>query len=287
MEQRPLGRTGCEVSIVGFGGIVVTDLTQEEADRLVAEAFDRGVTYFDVAPSYGNAEERLGPALAPYRDRAFLACKTMKRTREEADLELRESLRRLRTDHLDLYQIHALSTREELETALSAGGAIEAFTEAQEAGRIRFIGFSAHSQEVALEAMDRFQFASVLFPVNFTQWFRAFGPPVVEKAMRKGIGRLALKAMARQRWPEGEAGKVARAGWPKCWYEPAADPVEAAMALRFTLSQPISAAIPPGDARLFRLALETAERFTPITAAEEEELRERASGYRPFFEIAA
>jgi aryl-alcohol dehydrogenase-like predicted oxidoreductase len=284
MERRVLGRTGCEISIIGFGGIVVKDVPQAEADRSVAEAFDRGVNYFDVAPSYGDAEERLGPALAPYRDRVFLACKTMHRTRDEAAAELRASLERLRTDHVDLYQLHALATREDLERALGPGGAAETLVEAREAGLTRFVGFSAHSQEIALEAMERFEFDTVLFPINFTEYFQArFGPAVVERAGQKGMGRLALKAMARQRWPEGGD----RTAWPKCWYEPVADPEEAALALRFTLSQPITAAIPPGEPRLFRLALDVGERFTPITAEEQAELRRRAAAYAPFFERAA
>src|SRR5919112_1846789 len=101
MEQRPLGSTGAELSIIGFGGVVVTNETQSDANDLVAEAIDCGVNYFDVAPSYGNAEERLGPALEPYRANVFLACKTGKRDRAGAAAELRESLRRLRTDHFD------------------------------------------------------------------------------------------------------------------------------------------------------------------------------------------
>jgi len=237
-----------------------------------------------VAPSYGNAEERLGPALEPYRDRCFLACKTGQRRRAEAAQELRASLRRMRTDHFDLYQLHALTTREDLETALGPGGAMEAFLDAREHGLIRFIGFSAHSQEIAVEAMDRFDFASVLFPINFTEYFEVgFGPRVVERAAQKGIGRLALKAMARQSWPEG----ADRAAWPNCWYEPVTDPEEAALALRFTLSQPIHAAIPPGDPRLFRLAVDVASDFRPITPDEEAELRRRAQAYAPFFQLAA
>jgi aryl-alcohol dehydrogenase-like predicted oxidoreductase len=284
MERRLLGQTRCEVSIVGFGGIVVKDLPQEEANRTVAEAFDRGVIYYDVAPSYGNAEERLGPALEPYRERCFLACKTGERKRDGAAKELRESLRRMRTDHFDLYQLHALTTREDLETALGPGGALEAFLEARDQGLIRFVGFSAHSQEIAVEAMDRFDFASVLFPINFTEYFEVgFGPQVVERAAQKGIGRLALKAMARQRWPED----ADRAAWPNCWYEPVTDPEEAALALRFTLSQPIHAAIPPGDPRLFRLAVDVASDFRPITPDEEAELRRRAQAYAPFFQLAA
>src|ERR1044072_8898736 len=117
MERRALGKTGEELSIVGFGGIVGKDGEPPDASRLVAEAVDRGVNYFDVAPSYGNAEERLGPALEPYRDGALLPWKTGNRARDEAAEELRDSLRRLRTGHFDLYQLHAMTTREDLETA--------------------------------------------------------------------------------------------------------------------------------------------------------------------------
>jgi aryl-alcohol dehydrogenase-like predicted oxidoreductase len=283
MDRRALGKTGQELSIVGFGGIVVMNTEPAEASRLVAEAVDRGVNYFDVAPSYGNAEERLGPALAPYRDRVFLACKTGKRGKDEAAAELRQSLARMQTDHFDLYQLHALTSREEMEQALGPGGALEAFLEAREAGLIRHIGFSAHSVETALAAMDRFDFDSVLFPTNFVLYHQAnFGPQVVERAAQRGIGRLALKAMARTHWAEGQPKSFS-----KTWYEPIADPEEAALALRFTLSQPITAAIPPGEATLFRLAVDIAERFQPLTPEEAEELRRRASALQPIFRLAA
>ncbi|MFN3651067.1 MAG: aldo/keto reductase [Armatimonadota bacterium] len=282
MQRRPLGRTGEELSIIGFGGIVVMDVDPSEAASAVAEAVDRGINYFDVAPSYGNAEERLGPALEPYRDRVFLACKTMKRSREEAAEELRQSLTRLRTDRFDLYQLHAMTTREDLETATGPGGALEAILEAREQGLVRHVGFSAHNVEVALELMDRFPFDSILFPINWTEYFHAgFGPQVVEKAVEKVVGRLALKAMARQKWPEG----ADRDTWPKCWYEPCQDPAEAALALRFTLSQPVTAAIPPGDLHFLRQAIRVAESFEPISDAERDELRRRARELVPFFEL--
>ena len=110
MESRPYGSTGIELSAVGFGGIVVMDETPADADRYVAEAIDRGVNYFDVAPSYGNAEERLGPALEPFRNRVFLACKTGKRDAAAARASLQESLKKLRTDRFDLFQLHAVTT---------------------------------------------------------------------------------------------------------------------------------------------------------------------------------
>lgn len=282
MEQRPLGKTGEKLSIIGFGGIVVSQVTPAEADRAVAAAIDRGVNYFDVAPSYGDAEERLGPALAPFRNQVFLACKTAKRTREEALAELHQSLKGLRTDHVDLYQLHAMTTEADFNQAMGPGGAIEAFCAARAQGLVRYLGFSAHSVEVALRLLDAFDFDTILFPVNWVNYFNAdFGPQVVEKARQKGVGRLALKAMARTRLAQGEPRP-----YPKCWYEPIDDPAEAALALRFTLSEPVTAALPPGDERLFELALAIAADFKPLSEAERAALQQRAGGIAPLFQLA-
>ena len=103
IARRPLGKTGEQLSIIGFGGIVVMNEDTPAASNIVAEAVDRGVNYFDIAPSYGNAQERLGPALAPYRKNCFLACKTDGRKRDDSRAQLEESLRLLKTDHVDLY----------------------------------------------------------------------------------------------------------------------------------------------------------------------------------------
>jgi aryl-alcohol dehydrogenase-like predicted oxidoreductase len=284
MQRRPYGNTGEQLSIIGFGGILVMNAEPSDAHRLVAEAVDRGINYFDVAPSYGNAEERLGPALEPYRDRVFLACKTGKRGRDEAAAEMRESLARLRTDRFDLYQLHGITTREDVEQAFGPSGAMEALVAAREQGLVRYLGFSAHSVEAALAALDRFAFASVLFPINWVNYLRGnFGPQVVAKAQEKGAARLALKAMARTRWPEGTTEHP----FAKCWYEPVTDPREAELALRFTLSEPITAAIPPGEEAIFRVALDLAAQFTPLTGAERAELERRAEGLAPLFSLAA
>lgn len=283
MQRRRLGKTELEVSIIAFGGIVVTDTPPEEAARAVAEAVERGVNYFDVAPSYGNAEERLGPALEAYRDGVYLACKTGKRDRAGAAAELRQSLANLRTDHFDVYQLHALTHMNELEQALGPDGALEALVQAREAGLIRHIGFSAHSVEVALEAMRRFDFDTVLFPINCVLYQEAnFGPQVLQAAAQKDMGCLALKAMARTNWAEGAARTA-----PKCWYEPMTDPHQAALALRWTLSEPVAIAVPPGDANLFRIALDTAENFQPLSDQERAELGQLAQGLKPIFRLAA
>lgn len=284
MEKRPYGNSGIDLSIVGFGGILVMDEEPAQAARLVSEAVDRGVNYFDVAPSYGDAEEKLGPALEPYRDAAFLACKTMKRDREGASEELQASLKRLRCSHFDLYQLHAMTTEDDLQAATGPGGALEALVAAREQGLVRFLGFSAHSVEVAQKLMDLFPFDSVLFPVNWMEYFTAgFGPQVVQRAAEKGVARLALKAMARQKRADG----AARDEWSKCWYEPCGDPHEASLALRFTLGQPVTSALTPGHEPFFRQALEIAEGFRPLDDDELADLRRRSTGLTPFFTTAS
>lgn len=165
MEKRPLGKTGMTLSVVGFGGIIVMNESIANARRLVAEAVSRGINYFDVAPSYGNAEERLGPALEPYRKSVFLACKTGERTRKKASLELHHSLRRLRADYVDLYQLHSVTTLKEVDQIMGQGGAMEAFLEARKRGLIRYIGFSAHSsQEEATQVARLSEGLDPIFP---------------------------------------------------------------------------------------------------------------------------
>ncbi|RJP35347.1 MAG: aldo/keto reductase [Candidatus Omnitrophota bacterium] len=284
LPKRPLGKTGIHLSIIGFGGIVVMNVEQDHADQVVAEAVERGVNYFDVAPTYGNAEERLGPALEPFRKDVFLACKTTQRDEEGSAKELQASLKKMRTDHFDLYQLHALSKLEDLDQASGKGGALETFVKARDEGLTRLIGFSAHSAEVALAAMDRFDFDTILFPFNYVTWHQGnFGPQVYAKAKEKGVARLALKALARQSWPKG----ADRSQFGKCWYQPVSDPIEAGLALRFTLSKDITAAIPPGEESLFRLALEIADRFKPLEKEEEEKVRQLASGLHPIFSRTA
>lgn len=279
LERRSLGRTGESLSIIGFGGIVVMDATPEQASARVAHAIERGVNYFDVAPSYGNAEERLGPALAPYRKTVFLACKTQKRDRAGAQAELDSSLRQMQTDHFDLYQLHAVTSREDVERIFASDGAIETFEAARKAGKVRFLGFSAHSVEAALSLMDRFAFDTILLPINFATWHAGnFGPQVLEAARRRQMGILALKAMAWRPWLQG-----ARRTHAKCWYEPLADAAAAREGLRFTLSHPVTAAIPPGDETLFALALDLAADFTPLGAAETEAIKQKGRATTPLF----
>jgi aryl-alcohol dehydrogenase-like predicted oxidoreductase len=283
IARRPLGKTGEDLSIIGFGGIVVMDEDPTQSKNIVAEAVDRGINYFDVAPSYGNAQERLGPALAPYRKNCFLACKTEGRTKEDSRKQLEESLRLLKTDHVDLYQFHALTKMSDLDKVLGPGGAMETMEAAKKEGKIRYIGFSVHSQETAVAAMDRYPFDTVLFPVNFVLFSQVkFGPQILQKAQEKKMGILALKGMAKTTWTAAEKKNHPE---PKCWYQPAAYPNEAALGLRWTLGHPITAALPPGDEKYFRLAMDVAQNYKPLEAHEETALLTGAVGAEPIFHL--
>jgi aryl-alcohol dehydrogenase-like predicted oxidoreductase len=280
VEKRSLGRTGEMLSMLGFGGIVVMDATPEIATSMVRLAIDAGINYFDVAPSYGDAEIKLGPALEPYRRNVFLACKTTMRTREESRKELEASLKNMRTDHFDLYQHHAVTTLEDVKTILQPGGAMETFLEARKEGKVRFIGFSAHSVEAAMALMDGFDFDTILFPVNYTTWYAgSFGPQVLARAQEKKMGILALKSMAKGPWPEG----ADRDKYPKCWYEPLKDHDSILSGLRFTLSHPVTAAIPPGDSGLFKMALSLADKIKPMDKGEIEAIKQLALQGVPLF----
>ncbi len=283
IAKRALGKTGEKLSIIGFGGIVVMDEDPSAARNIVAEAVDRGINYFDIAPSYGNAQERLGPALAPYRKNCFLACKTEGRLKDDSRKQLEESLRLLETDHVDLYQFHALTKMTELDTVLGPGGAMETMEAAKKEGKIRYIGFSVHSVETALAALGRYNFDTVLFPVNWVLFSQAnFGPQILKRAQEKQMGILALKAMAKTTWPSDESKNHSE---PKCWYQPARYPDEASLGLRWTLGHPITAAIPPGDERYFRLAMDVAQNYTPLEPHEEQALLSGGHGLEPIFHL--
>lgn len=282
LARRRYGSTDIELSVIGLGGILLSGAPQADANRIVADAVERGVNYYDVAPTYGDAEIKLGPALEPYRKDVFLAGKTTERDAGPAKAELDRSLKRLRTDHFDLYQLHGLTdVSKDVDRAFANGGVMDMLIDQKKAGRVRHLGFSAHSADAALAAMDRYDFDSILFPVNFVMSYRnRFEAQVIARAQEKGAAILALKALARQVWPKDDPLKQR---YTNCWYQPITDPGEAALALRFTLSQPVTAALPPGEEPLFRMALDLAMNLVPITPDQERQLRARAQSLDPLF----
>lgn len=278
-------RDDIHLSVIAFGGIVVVGQEQAAANKSVANAVDVGINYFDVAPSYGDgeAEEKLGPALQPFRKNAFLACKTTERKAAGARRELDQSLRRMRTDHFDLYQFHAVSSINDVDQILSPGGAAEVFLKARKEGKVRYLGFSAHNAEAAIALMDQMPLDSVLFPLNYVNYQQGnFGQQILDHAKKKNVARLALKTMAYRPWPKGTT-RSERDAYPKCWYEPLAQRAMARDGIRFTLSEDVTAAIPPGDQRLFELAVELAQEFTPLAAEERSRILASSAGITPIF----
>lgn len=276
LPQRVLGRTGEKVSIVGFPGLALRHYEQDRCNAGIQNAFEQGINYFDVAPAYGKdgeCEIKMGMGLQSVdRSRIFLACKTNMRDKEGASKELERSLMRLKTDHFDLYQMHHLRTQEEVQQALGPGGAIETFLKAKEQGKVRYLGFSAHTTIGALEAMKGFRFDTVMFPINFVEYFKlGFGKPVLELAKEQGAAVIAIKPMSKGPWPEGVEKTR------KWWYRATETQEEVNLAMNFTLSQKcVAAGIPPSFLDLLDKAIEAGRSYRPITEDETQKLQETA-----------
>ncbi len=289
MEYRSFGTHDDKLSVLGFGAIVLIGEDATESANIISESIDAGINYYDVAPSYGEAqgmlgraEILLGPALQRYRKDCFLACKTTERSSERGSFEFYRSLERLKTDHLDLYQLHAITdVKEDVEAAFAKDGIMEFLIKRKAAGAIKYLGFSAHSEAAALAAMRLYDFDSVLFPLNYGNYMHnGFGKGILEEATKRHMARLALKSMARQLWEPGDT----RADHSKCWYEPLEDPDQIRKALTWTLSQGVTAALPPGEIKQFRIAVDLVnEGLPPLSDEELLSLKQDAETINPLF----
>ena len=282
MITRPLGRTGHRSSVLAFGGAAFfADTDDARAAAALEDALARGVNHVDVAPSYGDAERVLGPAIARHRDRMFLACKTMERRARKAREELHHSLERLRTDRFDLYQCHAVSDAYDLERLVGPGGALEAMVEARDAGLVRFIGITGHHCGVLKDALDRFPFDTVMFPVNPIQ---AADPrpatdyrPLLAATIAKGIGAIGIKAIARGPWSSRAAQTYTT------WYQPFDQPAEMARRLRFALTHLLATTVLPSDTRLWPPLFETVAALEPLDDESIEAMIRDARGGAPLY----
>lgn len=253
MRRIVLGRTGYQISPVVYGAIIHMNETQEQADRLVGYAIERGVNYFDVAPSYGDAQQLQGPALAPYRKNVYLACKTGKRTRDESRRELLDSLKALRTDYFDVYQLHGVTTTEDVDTIFGPDGAMETLLWARREGLVRQIGMSTHHEENALRAMDLYDFDTILFPMNWALGLvTGWGDRMAERVKKTGAGLLAMKTMVSRLWLPDEE-KV----YPKSWCRPIFDNDQLAIAgMKYGLAKGAATLVPPGNIDHFNFCLD-------------------------------
>ena len=242
-----------------------------------------GINHIDVAPSYGQAEERIGPWMPRERERFFLGCKTMERTETGAWKEMQQSLKRLQTRSFDLYQLHAITTFEELDAVTMKGGALEAAVAAQKAGLTKFIGITGHgvdSPAIFLEALRRFDFDSVLFPLNFVQManpeYRKNAEALVAECRKKNVGTMIIKSVTQGPWGEKEHTATT-------WYEPFSTLDKIQQAVNFALSYDVTGLCTAGDTRVLPLVLKACENFQPLDATEREKLIESSKANQPLF----
>jgi aryl-alcohol dehydrogenase-like predicted oxidoreductase len=280
MEKRPLGKTGHMSSIVALGGAAFWKVTQAEAEAAIELAVSHGINHIDVAPSYGQAETRLGPWLEKHRKGMFVACKTQERSKARAWEELKRSLETLRVDYFDLYQFHGVNDLETLYVVLGTEGALEAVLEARQQGLVKYIGITGHRPFVHVEALNRFDFDTVLFPLNrvltaHRDDFNDF-TTLLKVAKKKDVGTIAIKAITKRPW-EGPMHAY------QTWYEPFDEPADIDKSLWYTLSQGVTTAPMSGDLRLWPMIIDAAERFRPLDAREQAEAVAQVRRYRPLF----
>ncbi|MBI5018595.1 MAG: aldo/keto reductase [Deltaproteobacteria bacterium] len=194
MQQVPLGSTGLTVSELGFGAIPIIHLTPDAAHRVLRRAHDRGITLYDTANAYADSEEKIGRAFEGIRHEVVLATKTLRRDAKGVEEHLGRSLRLLRTDHVDLYQLHQVAQESAWEAITAPGGALEAAVRAVERGQVRHLGVTSHSLPMAVKLVETDLFATIQFPFNFIE--DGAKDRLHAAARERGMGILAMKPFA-------------------------------------------------------------------------------------------
>lgn len=272
MEKRKLGRTGHLSSVVTFGTAGIGRVTQAEADTAVEQILAHGVNHIDIAPSYGEAMERLAPWMPKIRADMFLGAKTRERTRAAAQDNIASCMQRLGVEEFDLFQLHSVGAMADLDAVTRTGGALEALIDLRERGLTKWIGITGHGPEVPrvqLEALNRFDFDTIMFPLNATLYrnpeYRESAERLLATAAQKNVGIQTIKMLARGGWGNREREHAT-------WYDPHRQRQNIDDALWWLLSQPIHTAPSVGDVTLLPRALDAAERFTPLPSAEQERI---------------
>ncbi len=234
------GQTGHQSTRILFGAAALGSVTQKEADQTLELLLKWGVNHIDTAASYGEAEDRIGPWMkAGYRQNFFLATKTGEREYQKAKDEIHKSLERMHVDQIDLIQLHAVTTFEELEAVMGPGGGLEAALEAREQGLVRFIGITSHTllaPSVHLRALERFPFTSVLLPLNYPMYdnpqYRADFDALAAVCKERNVAMQTIKAVCRRPWPEGAERYAAS------WYEPLVETPAVQKAVHWVFGHP-------------------------------------------------
>ena len=283
MEKRRFGRSGHMSTVAIFGAAALSTVTQQEADRAMEMAIKAGVNHIDVAPSYGHAEQLIGPWMPRERERFFLGCKTMERTKVGARNELQESLKRLQTKHFDLYQLHAITSMEELDACTKNGGALDALVEARRQGLTDHIGITGHGADtprIFLEALKRFEFDSILFPLNFVQMsnpeYRKNAEELIATCNAKDVGTMIIKTVTKGPWGEKEQTATT-------WYEPFNQKDKIQKAVNFALSYEVTGLCTAGDTHILPMVLKACEDFTSLDNEGIEEMLQLGTQYEPLF----
>jgi len=283
MQTRRFGRTGHMSTVAIFGAAAFGEIPQADADKVMEQVIEAGINHIDIAPSYGQAEERVGPWMPRERGRFFLGCKTTERTKQGAWEEMQRSLKRLQTESFDLYQCHAITTMEELDAVTMKGGALEAFVEARERGLTKFIGITGHGADaprIYLEALRRFDFDSILFPLNFVQManpeYRKYTEELIATCKAKDVGTMVIKTITKGPWGE-------RPHTATTWYEPFDKMDEIQNAVNFALSYEVTGLCTAGDTRILPMVLKACENFTQLSKPDLEEVIRSGQQFEPLF----
>jgi len=281
METRRLGKTGHMSSILIFGGFALFSVDQKQADAALETALEKGINHIDVSPIYGEAEARIGSWIGRNGKHFFLACKTNERSKRLAWESLQRSLETLKVDHFDLFQLHGVDAMDTLNTVLGPGGALEAVLDARDQGLVSYIGITGHRPATQKEALERFDFDTVLFPLNrihaahLQDWNDFF--PLLETARQKDVGVMAIKSVAKGTWDES----VSTSHRYTTWYEPFDEASEIRKSLQYTLSQDITSAAMPGDLKLWPMVIDAAESFKSLSEEEQKRVVSQAVRYQP------
>lgn len=253
MLYRTLGKTGYQLSGVIYAGIVSMDVGQAVSDREVAWAVEQGINYFDVAPSYNDAEEKLGPSLKPYRKDVYLACKTLERKRAGAWRELRRSMKLLHTDWFDNYQLHAVTTPGDIEEAFGPAGVMELLRDLKEKGVLRRLGITAHSEQAAFKCLELYDFDTVMFPLNYQlDLGQGIGRALQARKADMGVGLLGMKSLIERAWKDDADHRAS--GYPKSWCKPfGTDEADLRLAaMKYAVSMGADVLVSPDNEECFR-----------------------------------
>jgi aryl-alcohol dehydrogenase-like predicted oxidoreductase len=274
IAKQPFGRSGHMSTRTLFGAAALGSVSQEEADRTLEVLLQYGVNHIDVAASYGEAELRIAPWLARYRSQFYLATKTGARKAQEAQEELHRSLDRMKTDYIDLWQLHNLADPIEWDVALSPGGVLETAIEAKAQGLIKAIGVTGHGAQIAAthrRSLERYDFDSVLLPYNYPTMQSAYYAEnfnaLVETCQQRNVAVQTIKSIAYRHW-------MGREHTSSVWYQPLTDQHDIDLAVHWALSRPGIFINTAGDTKLLPKVLDAASRFQPELAPTDEQMKE-------------